>query len=102
MSWRRLADAVLADAPRGVFAGSVTGDEVANGKPAPDPYLAAAAMVEADPADCLAIEDSPTGVASALAAGCRTVVVPHVVDVAPRAGLIVVPTLAGVHLADLV
>jgi HAD superfamily hydrolase (TIGR01509 family) len=102
MSWRRLADAVLAEAPRGVFAGSVTGDEVANGKPAPDPYLAAAAMVAADPADCLAIEDSPTGVASALAAGCRTVVVPHVVDVAPRAGLIVVPTLAGVHLADLV
>jgi beta-phosphoglucomutase-like phosphatase (HAD superfamily) len=102
MSWRRLADAVLAEAPPGVFVGSVTGDEVANGKPSPEPYLAAAAKVGVDPVDCLAIEDSPTGVASALAAGCRTVAVPHVVDVAARAGLTVLPTLAGVHLADLV
>lgn len=101
MSWRRLADAVLAEAPVGVFVGSVTGDEVANGKPAPDPYLAAAALVGVDPADCLAIEDSPTGVASALAAGCRTVAVPHVVAVEPRHDLEIVPTLAGVSLADL-
>lgn len=102
MSWRRLADAVLAESPPGVFVGSVTGDEVVNGKPAPDPYLAAAAIVGADPADCLAIEDSPTGVGSALAAGCRTVAVPHVVDVEPRPGLTVLPTLDGVRLADLV
>jgi HAD superfamily hydrolase (TIGR01509 family) len=101
MSWRRLADAVLAQAPDGVFVGSVTGDEVAHGKPAPDPYLAAAALVGADPADCFAIEDSPTGVASALAAGCRTVAVPHVVDVEPRPGLTMLSTLAGVRLADL-
>lgn len=49
MSWRRLADAVLAEAPQGVFVGSVTGDEVANGKPAPDPYLAAAELIGVDP-----------------------------------------------------
>ena len=102
MSWRRLADAVLAESPAGAFVGSVTGDEVANGKPAPDPYLAAAALVGVDPADCLAIEDSPTGVASAVAAGCRTVAVPHVVDVDPRPGLRILPTLDGVRLADLV
>ena len=102
MSWRRLADAVLAESPAGAFVGSVTGDEVANGKPAPDPYLAAAELVGADPADCLAIEDSPTGVASAIAAGCRTVAVPHVVDVEPRPGLTILPTLDGVRLADLV
>jgi len=101
MSWRRFADAVLAASPPGVFVGSVTGDEVSNGKPAADPYLAAASLVGADPADCLAIEDSPTGVASALAAGCRTVAVPHVVAVEPRPGLTVVPTLADVSLADL-
>jgi len=100
MSWRRLADAVLAEAPQGVFVGSVTGDEVANGKPAPDPYLAAAELIGVDPADCVAIEDSPTGVASALAAGCRTVAVPHVVDIEPRAGLMVLSTLAGAKLAD--
>jgi beta-phosphoglucomutase-like phosphatase (HAD superfamily) len=96
MSWRRFADAVLAAAPDGVFAGSVTGDEVTNGKPAPDPYLRAAALLGVDPVDCVAIEDSPTGVASALAAGCRTIAVPHVVDVAPRAGLTVWPDLVGV------
>ena len=43
MSWRRLADAVIAAAPAGSFAASVTGDEVTNGKPDPEPYLAAAA-----------------------------------------------------------
>ncbi len=101
MSWRRFADAVLAAAPEGVFVGSITGDEVATGKPAPDPYLAAAALVGVDPARCVAIEDSPTGVASAMAAGCRTIAVPHVVAVDPRPGLTVLDTLAGVRLADL-
>jgi len=101
MSWRRLADAVIAEAPAGVFAGSVTGDEVVNGKPAPDPYLAAAALAGADPADCLAIEDSPTGVGSALAAGCRTIAVPHVVAVEARPDVTMLPTLEGFRLADL-
>ncbi len=101
MSWRRFADAVLAEAPEGVFVGSISGDEVTNGKPAPDPYLAAAALLGVDPADCIAIEDSPTGVASAMAAGCRTLAVPHVVDVEARSGLTAWPTLAGQTLADL-
>lgn len=101
MSWRRFADAVLAEAPTDVFVGSITGDEVENGKPAPDPYLAAAALLGLDPSDCVAIEDSPTGIASALAAGCRTVAVPHVVDVEPRSGLTVLASLDGVRLADL-
>lgn len=101
MSWRRFADAVIEAAPDGVFVGSITGDEVERGKPAPDPYLAAAALVGVDPADCVAIEDSPTGVASALAAGCRTVAVPHIVDVEPRPGLTIWSDLAGRTLADL-
>ena len=101
MSWRRFADAVLAEAPQGVFVGSITGDEVENGKPSPDPYLAAAQLLGVDPAACVAIEDSPTGVASALAAGCRTLAVPHVVDVVPRPGLTVWAGLEGRTLADL-
>ena len=101
MSWRRFAEAVLAEAPDGVFMGSITGDEVEVGKPAPDPYLAAAALVGVEPGECVAIEDSPTGVASALAAGCRTVAVPHVVDVEPQPGLTIWPGLAGRTLADL-
>ena len=102
MSWRRLADAVIAAAPAGAFVGSVTGDEVANGKPHPEPYLAAAAALHAAPARCIAIEDSPTGTRSALAAGCRTVGVPHVVALEPEPGLAIVPTLRDVRLSDLV
>ena len=102
MSWRRLADAVIAAAPDGAFFGSVTGDEVANGKPHPEPYLAAAAALGADPEHCIAIEDSPTGTRSALAAGCRTVGVPHVVALEPEPGLAIVPTLRDLRLDDLV
>ncbi len=101
MSWRRLADAVIASAPPGSFVGSITGDEVRNGKPDPEPYLAAAAMLGVDPADCVAIEDSPTGVASALAAGCATLGVPHVVPVTAAPGLTLVDSLVGVDLAAL-
>ncbi len=101
MSWRRLADAVIASAPPGSFVGSITGDEVRNGKPDPEPYLAAAAMLGVDPADCVAIEDSPTGVASALAAGCATLGVPHVVPVAAAPGLTLVDSLVGIDLAAL-
>lgn len=101
MSWRRLADAVLSEAPKGVFVGSITGDEVESGKPAPDPYLAAAKLIGVEPGQCVAIEDSPTGVASALAAGCRTIAVPHVVDVEPRPELTIWPDLEGKTLADL-
>ena len=50
--------------------------EVARGKPAPDVYLAAAARLGTDPACCLALEDSVTGVAAARAAGMRCIAVP--------------------------
>jgi HAD superfamily hydrolase (TIGR01509 family) len=47
----------------------LTAEDVAAPKPAPEIYLAAAAALGADPADCVAVEDSPTGVTSAVAAG---------------------------------
>ena len=84
-SFRRLVDAVL-DAVRDDFAGfrtSVAGDEVPRTKPHPDPYLLAARRLGADPARCVVLEDSATGVAAALAAGCITVAVPSLVDLAP-------------------
>ena len=101
MSWRRLADAVLRAAPEGSFVASVTGDEVSNGKPDPEPYLAAAAALGVSPTECVAIEDSPTGVAAALAAGCATLGVPHVVSVPPADGLVLVDSLVGVDLERL-
>jgi sugar-phosphatase len=50
----------------GVF---VTSDEVARGKPAPDPYLLAAERLGVDPAACLVFEDAPAGIAAGRAAG---------------------------------
>jgi HAD superfamily hydrolase (TIGR01509 family) len=85
MSYARLASALVAQLPEGAFDAVVTGDEVAHGKPHPEAYLTAAARLGVDPAACVAIEDSPTGVASAEAAGCVVVAVPHHVgiDAAP-------------------
>ena len=56
----------------------VTGDMVTCGKPAPDIFLQAADAVQTDPARCLAIEDSPAGAASAIAAGMRVLLVPDI------------------------
>ena len=53
-------------------------------------------LLGVDPAACVAIEDSPTGVRSAVAAGVPTVAVPHVVAVPPTPGAVHVQTLAGV------
>jgi len=44
-------------------------EDVVHGKPAPDLFLHAAAQMEASPADCVVVEDSPAGVAAAVAAG---------------------------------
>jgi len=53
----------------------VSVDDVARGKPAPDPYLRAAELLGRDPARCLVIEDAPTGISSARAAGAQVVAV---------------------------
>jgi HAD superfamily hydrolase (TIGR01509 family) len=58
------------------FDAVATSSEVAHSKPAPDIYLLAAHRLGVDPAHCLALEDSPTGVRAALAAGMTTVQVP--------------------------
>jgi len=58
------------------FAVTVSSEEVAHGKPAPDVYLEAAHRLNTDPRACVAIEDSAGGVRSAAAAGMRVVAVP--------------------------
>ncbi|MDN5760918.1 MAG: HAD-IA family hydrolase [Microlunatus sp.] len=48
----------------------VTADQVAHGKPAPDPFLLAAARLGVAPERCLVVEDAPAGLTAAEAAGC--------------------------------
>lgn len=58
------------------FVDTICGDEVPQGKPAPDMYLEAARRVGAYPSDCLVLEDSTAGMNAALAAGCQVVGLP--------------------------
>lgn len=62
------------------FAVLVTGDDVAHPKPAPDIYLEACQRLAVVPADAVALEDSPTGVTAARAAGMRVIGVPYLDD----------------------
>lgn len=99
-SWAILVDA-LSDRMRdeiGVepFTAVVAGDQITQGKPHPEPYLTAARLIGTDPTTCLAIEDSPTGVRSASAAGCVVVAIPHIAAIPPDIdGVHVIASLEG-------
>ena len=60
-----------------LFAATVSSEEVARGKPAPDVYLEAARRLGVDPARATAIEDSANGIRSAHAAGMRVLALPN-------------------------
>jgi HAD superfamily hydrolase (TIGR01509 family) len=81
---RLLTERALNSIGRDYFSATVCGDEVANGKPAPDIYRRAAELLGMAPADCLAVEDSVTGTTAAESAGCPVLVVPN--DVAVPGG----------------
>lgn len=95
-SWAVLVDAVAERMALEVgeepFTVIVAGDHTTNGKPHPEPYLRAAELLAAQPGECLAIEDSPTGVRSAVAAGCVVVAVPHIAAVPAEASYVHVIT----------
>jgi HAD superfamily hydrolase (TIGR01509 family) len=94
MSYARLARTVTDQLAAGTFATVVTGDQLREGKPHPEAYLTAAARLGVDPSCCVAIEDSPTGVTSAQAAGCVVVAVPLTVPIAPAPTHTVVTSLS--------
>ena len=95
MSYRSLADEVVKLLPPGTFAAVITGDAVAHEKPHPDPYLRGAAALGVSIGACIAIEDSPTGLRSAVSSGAVSLGVPNLLplDHAPSHALL--PTLAG-------
>ncbi len=94
MSYRRMALLVASLLPEGTFAAVVAGDDVPRPKPFPDPYLLGAAAAGVSAAEAVAIEDSPTGVRSAVAADIATVAVPHMVPLEGLGATVTWPTLS--------
>ena len=75
---REIIDLVLELAGlREYFVATVSSEEVARGKPAPDVYLAAARRLDVPPAECVAVEDSTNGLRSAAAAGMTVIALPN-------------------------
>jgi HAD superfamily hydrolase (TIGR01509 family) len=83
------------------FDAVVSGDDVVEAKPHPEPYLRGAQLLGVDPADCVAIEDSEPGIRSASAAGAVVIGVPFMVDLPDDVADVLWPTLDGRTLADL-
>jgi HAD superfamily hydrolase (TIGR01509 family) len=79
----------------------VAGDDVANAKPHPEPYLTAAALLGVDIASCVALEDSEPGVASAVAAGATVFALPMHIPLPPSPAY-ELRDMAGLRLADLI
>jgi HAD superfamily hydrolase (TIGR01509 family) len=98
---RHLVEVALITIGAANFDAVVAGDDLDDTKPHPAPYRAAAALLGARPEDCVAVEDSPTGIESALAAGCVVLGVPSEVPLPERPGVTVVPSLAGLTVSDL-
>ncbi|RJQ79419.1 HAD family phosphatase [Pseudonocardiaceae bacterium YIM PH 21723] len=98
---RELTEAALDFIGRDHFQVSICGDEVANPKPHPEPYLNATGLLGVDPADCVVIEDSINGVTSAVAAGCQVLIVPCDQDVPPGERRHYRDSLAGLSPEDL-
>jgi HAD superfamily hydrolase (TIGR01509 family) len=99
-SQRPFTEAVLASTGFR-FPVTVTGDDVTRTKPDPEPYLLAAKLLDADPEQCVALEDSPNGVASATAAGCHVVAVPTLLPIPPAPRRLIAPSLSRVGLETL-
>lgn len=93
MSLRRMAELVVEGLPGGSFELIVSGDDATRPKPYPDAYLQASAALGVDPARTVAIEDSPTGVRAAVAAGIPTVGVPLMVSLEGSGADALWPTL---------
>lgn len=101
MAHSPVAHLVAAAAPLNVFTAVVTGDDVSEGKPHPEPYLLAAARLNVDATCCVAVEDSPSGALSAESAGMPVVVVPGVVPVSAAPGRHFATSLAHLSVASL-
>lgn len=99
-SFRALVDLVL-ESTNLKFDVTIAGDEAAHPKPDPDPYLLACQLLRVEPRDCVVLEDSVIGIASATAAGCAVVAIPAVGLIEPGPRGLVVNSLREVDLSIL-
>jgi HAD superfamily hydrolase (TIGR01509 family) len=93
---RHLAEVALETIGPAYFGAVVCGDDVDETKPHPMPYLTAAALLGVDVRRCVAIEDSPNGITSALASGAVVLAVPCEVDLSDLTGVTLVESLAAI------
>lgn len=100
-TYRELTDVALDTIGRGFFDITVCGDEVSATKPDPAPYRRAAELLGVDVTACVAVEDSPTGTRSAVAAGATVLVVPSEVAVPPGERRVLREDLVGLTVDDL-
>jgi HAD superfamily hydrolase (TIGR01509 family) len=98
---RYLTEIALDTIGREFFAAVVCGDEVRRPKPHPDPYLRAAELLGVEPGRCVAVEDSPLGIAAAEAAGCVVLGVPSEIVIEPAPTRTIRASLVGVSVAEL-
>jgi beta-phosphoglucomutase-like phosphatase (HAD superfamily) len=101
MSMRKMALAVTDQIGFAAFDVVVAGDEVVHGKPHPEPYLKAAELLGVDIKDCIAFEDSHTGMASAEASGAHTIGIPNLISLPKRPGNKIIPSLTVVDVENL-
>lgn len=102
MSMRRMAEQIASYIPFEPFDTIVGGDDVENAKPHPDAYLEAARRLGVDIRACIAIEDSLTGLAAAVASGALSIGVPHMVPLPETGDHTIWTTLEGRTVDDLV
>jgi len=95
---RRLVEVALETLGRENFDVVVCGDEVTTPKPDPEPYVTAAALLGVPIAACVAIEDSPTGLASAVASGAAVLAIPAELELPETDGVHLRESLVGVDL----
>ena len=99
---RVLADALLVNNSfENYFDLVITSDDVIDTKPHPEPYLTAAKHFGLDVLECLAFEDSNTGITSSLGAGIPTIALPDRVLLDSRRGMKILSGLQGLSLNDL-
>ena len=101
MSLRRMALAVAEAIPFQAFDVVVAGDDVTHGKPHPEPYEKAAALLGFKPSECIAIEDSTTGLRSAEAAGCLPLGIVNLIPLEQTGTRVIRQSLSGMNLEAL-